>query len=112
MSAGRSEGPTSEACGAGQRWPLFGGWLPLITIRSRPSHADGAPWDGMTDPGYRATIFVVGWLGQAVSVVIGRPRPASSLGVVASEADALIRMLDTQVSDRRGHDPERERPRR
>lgn len=78
-------------------WPLFGGWLPMVGFADAPCHADGRPWDGVTDPGYGTTLFVVGWLNRAVSVQVGRvrrrkPTPdAASLDRAVSEMDERIR---------------------
>lgn len=71
----------------------FGFWLPLIALRSPPCHADGGPWNGQDDPGYRMNILVVAWMGRGVSVGLSRPfRAEATSSSAAGEAyrpDAL-----------------------
>ncbi|TXN72288.1 hypothetical protein [Methylobacterium sp. WL6] len=79
-------------------WPLFGGWLPLLAFYEPRCRADGSPWNGIDDPGYRTTVLAVGWFGRAFSLVVGSPkrvkpqgqRNAPSRASVVSELDRRI----------------------
>jgi hypothetical protein len=73
--AGRPQASPFAPRRGGDRWPVFGGWLPLLAFYEPPCERDGGLWDGVQDPGYRVTIFVMGWLNRAVSISIGGPRP-------------------------------------
>ncbi|WP_336489095.1 hypothetical protein [Methylobacterium nigriterrae] len=80
-------------------WPVFGGWLPMIAFYDPPCQADGRPWNGVKDPGYRITILALGWLNHGFSVTVGAPRPAGGPGrdreAALNEAvAALDRRLD------------------
>jgi hypothetical protein len=80
--------------------PVLGGWLPLIACFRPPCHADGAPWDGVEDPGYRVRLLVIGWLGYGVSIMIGSPRlvaPASTRLVGGAVADFDERLAQARA---------------
>ncbi|MBV9077395.1 MAG: hypothetical protein JO048_07920, partial [Methylobacteriaceae bacterium] len=82
-AAGAETATPNMALGRTSAWPLFGGWLPLAAFFEPPCRADGSPWDGVDDPGYRVPTFVLGWFGRAVSVAVGKPR-----GVTAESREA------------------------
>lgn len=77
-------------------FPLFGGWLPLAAFYDPPCQADGSPWNGQTDPGYRMTILVLGWFNRAISVRVGSPKPWRPQPS-QSDRDAAIAAMDERV---------------
>lgn len=68
----------------------IGTYLPLVVTCKPPCHADGSPWDGVEDPGYRTRLLVFAWLGRGVSVAIGRP--------VRTETASVRAASDTRAS--------------
>jgi hypothetical protein len=87
---------------------LSGGWLPLIARFRPPCHANGAPWDGIEDPGYRVPILVIGWLGYGVSITIGSPRPVAPASVPRIET--AIAQYDELIALERARSAEHNTP--
>lgn len=85
-------------------FPLFGGWLPLAAFYDPPCQADGSPWNGRNEPGYRMTILVVGWFNHAVSVRVGAPKPYRKpyrRQRSRSEVDGAVASMDERIRQSR-----------
>ena len=88
-------------------FPLFGGWLPLAAFYDPPCHADGRPWNGRSDPGYRMTILVVGWFNHAVSLRVSSPKPLKARPS-RRELDSAVTALDERIQRSRARASETE----
>lgn len=92
---GPGMGASSEAAAPSPRGTAS--WLPSFALRSPPCRADGGPWDGVSDPGYRVRMLVLTWRGRGLSLALGRPRPhraagpAGEAGSPAPESEGAIR---------------------
>jgi hypothetical protein len=82
-----------------QRRSFFGSWLPLLSFYDPPCHADGSPWNGHEDPGFRVTTLVVGWFGYGASITVGSPHPIRASK--SMNADTAIAALDERVREAR-----------